>query len=536
MLASGADNTVWRIKPVLWVIFSISVGVLIVTYLEGLTIMVETWNNKPEYGHGYMIPVITLFLIWQHSDKIRQIPETGSWYGFWLVVAGSAIYVLAILSSIVTLMQYAFMISLIGLFWSYLGTRVTKLVVVPLMFLFFMIPIPFFIFSTLSSQLQLISSEIGVAVIRLFGISVYLEGNVIDLGVYQLQVVEACSGLRYLFPLVSLAFIIAYFYKAAIWKKAVVFLSSIPITILMNSFRIGVIGVLVEYGGIEQAEGFLHDFEGWVIFMACMSILFLEIWVLSKIGSDRGKSFSDTFNIEYPEPVNSDAVICDRKINAPFIVSMIMIIIVLLANEMYKQKELIIPERESFASFPMEINQWKGARSVLEKKYLDVLKLDDYIMADYINESLGVVNFYSAYYAKQEADSSPHSPSACIPGGGWRVKSHTIVPIENVTIEGVPLKVNRLVITKGEYKQVVYYWLQQRGRIITGEYYAKWYLFKDSIELHRTDGALVRLTTMLGPGEEAELADKRLISFARLVVPYLPEYLPGEKLADSEIN
>ena len=111
----------------------------------------------------------------------------------------------------------------------------------------------------------------------MFGISVYLEGNVIDLGSYKLQVVEACSGLRYLFPLVSLSFIAAYIYHGAFWKKAIIFLSSIPITVLMNSFRIGVIGVLVEYGGPGQAEGFLHDFEGWIIFMACIAILVLEM-------------------------------------------------------------------------------------------------------------------------------------------------------------------------------------------------------------------------------------------------------------------
>lgn len=108
----------------------------------------------------------------------------------------------------------------------------------------------------------------------MFQIPVFLEGNIIDLGVYQLQVVEACSGLRYLFPLMSLGFIAAYFYQAAFWKRAIVFLMTIPITILMNSFRIGVIGVMVDNWGISMAEGFLHDFEGWIIFMACAAILF----------------------------------------------------------------------------------------------------------------------------------------------------------------------------------------------------------------------------------------------------------------------
>ena len=143
----------------------------------------------------------------------------------------------------------------------------------PLLFLLFMIPLPNFLYNNLSAQLQLLSSELGVAVIRLFDIGVYLEGNVIDLGTYKLQVVEACSGLRYLFPLTSLAFLMAYLFKAAAWKRIVIFLSSIPITLLINSFRIGVIGVLVEYWGPGQAEGFLHDFEGWVVFMSSLGVL-----------------------------------------------------------------------------------------------------------------------------------------------------------------------------------------------------------------------------------------------------------------------
>ncbi|MCB1902774.1 MAG: archaeosortase/exosortase family protein, partial [Gammaproteobacteria bacterium] len=136
----------------------------------------------------------------------------------------------------------------------------------------------------------------------LFGISVFLEGNVIDLGEYKLQVVEACSGLRYLFPLVSIAFLAAYMYKVEMWKRVLVFLSSIPITILMNSFRIGVIGYLVENYGTEQAEGFLHDFEGWIIFMACFAILLLEMTLLAKVGK-RKYTLKEVFGLEAPQPL-----------------------------------------------------------------------------------------------------------------------------------------------------------------------------------------------------------------------------------------
>ena len=98
---------------------------------------------------------------------------------------------------------------------------------------------------------------------------------------------EACNGLRYLFPLTSFGFLCAFLFRGPLWQKAIIFLSTLPITVLMNSFRIGVIGILVEYYGISMARGFLHDFEGWIVFMACVGILFLEMWVFAKLRRER---------------------------------------------------------------------------------------------------------------------------------------------------------------------------------------------------------------------------------------------------------
>ena len=127
------------------------------------------------------------------------------------------------------------------------GYSLFKVAFVPIFFLIFAIPLPYFLDAALSFRLQLISSQLGVFFIRLLQIPVYLEGNVIDLGSYKLQVVEACSGLRYLYPLMSLGFLTAYLFQAPLWQRALIFLSTIPITILMNSFRIALVGVLGDY-------------------------------------------------------------------------------------------------------------------------------------------------------------------------------------------------------------------------------------------------------------------------------------------------
>src|SRR6185312_17264866 len=151
--------------------------------------------------------------------------------------------------------------------------------------------------------LQLISSQLGVLFIRAFQIPVFLEGNVIDLGVYKLQVVDACSGLRYLYPLLSLGFLAAYLFQAPIWQRVVVFLSTIPITIVMNSLRIGIVGILVNHFGPQDADGFLHMFEGWIIFIACAAVLVAEMALLARFGSPgKPKGFFDVF---YPPKVDA---------------------------------------------------------------------------------------------------------------------------------------------------------------------------------------------------------------------------------------
>src|SRR5262249_11465682 len=144
-------------------------------------------------------------------------------------------------------------------------------------------------------------SRIGVAIVRLFGISVFLEGNVIDLGIYKLEVAEACNGLRYLFPLMTLGFLFAYFFKAGWWKRVFLFLSSIPIAILMNSLRIGVIGVMVDRWGTKMAEGFLHDFQGWSVFMVSVGVMILEMIALSRVGGAR-QPWRQLFGVEFPPP------------------------------------------------------------------------------------------------------------------------------------------------------------------------------------------------------------------------------------------
>ena len=521
----NTDKVVWRNSVQALALLVIGLCALLFITSDGMAFMVHQWEVREEYSHGYMIPLISAFLLWQKKDVIEKRDFNGSWTGVFIVALGLCIAFLGKISATHVIVQYGFLVTLIGFAYSYTGKDAIKLIIVPLLFLFFMMPLPGIFLFRLSSELQLISSQMGVAVIRLFGISVYLEGNVIDLGVYKLQVVEACSGLRYLFPMISLSFIAAYFFKVELWKRVVIVLSSIPITIFMNSFRIGVIGVLVDNWGIEQAEGFLHYFEGWVVFMFSLIILIIEMWLFAKFSKDK-KPFQEVFGLEMPVPTPKDAVIKTRKVPVSLFLSVLILLIALVGSLVLVNRDKPDLVRKDFDVFPIEISEWSGRKERLGNDVMEILKADDYIIADYRNDVNEVVNLYIAYYDSQEAGSAAHSPKSCIPGGGWRIKTLETVNIDDVEMTGQPLSVNRLFIKKGDHGQLVYYWFQQRNRVLTNEYLVKWYLFIDALKENRTDGAMVRLTTPVGPGENLELADKRLIEYAKQIQPLIDDYIP----------
>ena len=198
--------------------------------------LVRRWTTQEEYSHGFLIPVVSAWLLWRRRSALRAAVGRPSWTGPVLVLLAFVMHVIGELSAVFILSQIAFVIVLVGLVLSIGGYRLLRGFCTNRLLLF-AIPLPYFIDAELTLRLQLLSSQLGVFLIRLFGIPVYLDGNIIDLGNYQLQVVEACSGLRYLYPLLSISFLAAYIFNAPRWQRVLLFLSAIPIAIAMNGFQ-----------------------------------------------------------------------------------------------------------------------------------------------------------------------------------------------------------------------------------------------------------------------------------------------------------
>lgn len=518
-------TTVWR--------FSLGIVALVVAvallsllpFWDGLMDMWTIWITYPEYSHSLLVPPIAAFLVWQQKDRLERVTFDGSYWGAALVAFSGVLLLLGQLGTIYSLVEYAYLLTLLGLVLAFMGVRAFRLIAAPLCILFFMVPLPSFLYSNLSAKLQLLSSVIGVWFMRLFGISVFMEGNVIDLGGYKLQVAEACDGLRYLFPLLTLGFLMAYFYKGAIWKRVLVLLSSIPVTVIMNSFRIGTIGLMVERWGIATAEGFLHEFQGWLVFMASAALMLGEIAVLNFVGREKG-TWRQLFGVEFPASPPAGAAKLTRRIPRPFFLACALLVVFALFTSLVPRPAEVAPSRSSFIDFPMQLGAFKGRRATLEGFYLDALKLDDYLLADFNDGSGQDVNLYMAYYASQRKGEAVHSPRACLPGGGWQLSEFDQRTIPDVRIGGQALRVNRTVIAMGDRRQLVYYWFQQRGRVITNEFAVKWYIFIDALTRHRTDGALVRLIAEVPRGSSEADADHRLAQVAQQLAPQLNRFVP----------
>ncbi|CBK42113.1 conserved membrane protein of unknown function [Nitrospira defluvii] len=511
------------------VIGLLTVAILGYIYADSLVFLFSQWG-RDDYSHGPFIPIISAVLIWQRWTQVARVGISPSWWGPMLVAIGMLLFILGDYATLYVVLHLSLWIVIVGVALSFIGRPALRVLAFPLGYLLTAIPLPIFLYNTLSNQLQLWSSALGVGFLQAIGVTAYREGNVIDLGPVQLQVAEACSGIRYLFPLTSLALLCAYLYRDRLWKRIVLVVSALPVSIFINGLRIGIVGVLVELYGPQAAEGFLHLFEGWVLFLATLALLLLEMWGLSKFQAPPGsEGLSERFSWQIiPESTGAATVTSGRppriqpKIPA-YVGSLALILPVAVLAPSFGERTEIVPDRSAFMDFSMRIGEWQGNPQPVEPQLISALRFDDYLLADYAAPGGGPLTLYMAYYQSQRKGQSAHSPASCIPGGGWEITSHRRI---SLPMDGHPEMVNSVLIQKDRQKQLVIYWFKQRDRVLSNEYLVKFYLFWDALTRQRSDGALIRLSAAVELGESEQQVEHRLLEFARSIQPQLTRYIP----------
>ncbi|MGA3017869.1 MAG: exosortase [Bryobacteraceae bacterium] len=236
--------------------------------------LVTIWANDGDMGHGFFVPLIAAFIIWQKRQELLAIEPKPNLWGLMVVILGGAQLVAATLGVELFLTHTAVIVTLIGVIWLLRGTETLKMLAFPLFLLFFMVPIPLIVYNKITFPLQLIASRLASGALDLLGIPVLRDGNILELPHQTLSVVEACSGIRSLLSLTFLSLVYGYFFEKRIWLRVVLFVATVPIAIIANGSRITFTGIMTQIKP-ELAEGFFHESTGWVIFIVALIILVL---------------------------------------------------------------------------------------------------------------------------------------------------------------------------------------------------------------------------------------------------------------------
>lgn len=489
-------------------------------YWETLSGLYHQWTSNEDYSHGVLVGPIALYLLWERRSKLRDIDFSPDWRGLVLMAAALMIRVVGELGAELFTVRFSMLLCLIGGIWVIYGWRLLRAAWFPTAFLFLMLPLPGFIYRNVTFSLQLWSTTLSVKTLHLLGITAYQEGNVIDIGWTQFQVIDACNGLRYILPLLTLSILLAAFGNRPLWKRILLALFAIPVAIVANVVRIVGTGVLAALWGINIAEGFFHSFSGFFVFFFGLTVLLLIMRLL--MGSWTSDYQGDT-------PSQAAGVTTERTVSTLAVGTALILILMspIAANALGTTTAVRL--QQPLADFPKQFETWQGKTGTMDDKMWEQVGGQSYTIINYQAAGKLPLNLYTAYYEYQRKGGDfIHSPKLCLPGAGWHMDEARVRTLgRRVGSKGAaPLKFNDLVMSKSGQYQLIYYWFQGRDRNFTSEYAAKFYMVWDGIFRRRTDGALVRLVMPL-PSKEAVLqAREEMDHFAVFASNTLDKFLP----------
>ncbi|WP_373087844.1 VPLPA-CTERM-specific exosortase XrtD [Sneathiella sp.] len=501
------------------ILLAILLGAILILYIPDGEILWADWMNMEEFSHGPLMLAVSLYLLWARRALLDSNDSRGNWLGVFCCLLAGFVYALAVKAGIENVRHLSLFLMILGLFLIFGGLTYGRYILPSLVLLPFVVPPPAFLNANLTYGLQLLSTDMSVSMLRAVGLSVFQDGNIIDMGTIKLAVVEACAGLRYLYPMIGLGVLAAMLFDIPLWKRGLFVVLAAVVSVIMNSVRIFLTGAFAEWSDTQVSDGFFHLFEGWVFFLFSFVVM-LIICYLTMTKKEKATAGGGVLKVSVNENVKSSRGTPFGPIMGAAAICIILVPLVITLRSIEPE----IPDRRPFTTFPLKIDNMIAEEDVLPGVEQTILNMSDYFLGHYRADGLPPVTLFIGYYEQQSAGNTPHSPRVCIPSGGWEIESLTEITLKNGT-QQVP--VNRVLVTHGEDKLLVYYWFQQRGKYIANEYKAKFNLLWGGLTSARTDGALVRLSMPIRSTMSEVLADKKLAKFSADLFKILPEYVPN---------
>jgi exosortase len=257
-------------------------------YWSTLGHLVIQWWNDPNFSHGFFVPFFSAFVLWQERDRLSRLIPNPSWSGLAVIVVSLIVLIVGRLGAELFLARSSLLVLIAGVVILFLGWNFLRATVFPWAFLFLMIPIPVIIFNQITFPLQLLASRVAAAVLPIMGVPILREGNIINLPAMALEVAEACSGIRSLMSLVTLAIIYGYLTEKRLWVRWVLAIAAVPITVVANDVRIIGTGLLVQYWDADKAEGYFHASWGWITFVVSLLMLYALHGLIRALWREKG--------------------------------------------------------------------------------------------------------------------------------------------------------------------------------------------------------------------------------------------------------
>ncbi len=273
-----------------WLQAGLLAALILAVYSDILLRLVQQWWADDNYSHGFFVPLFSGFVLWHQRERLARIPSAPSWFGLLVIAGALGILVVGVLGVEMFLSRTSLLFLLAGLAIYFTGWPFFRAVIFPWAVLFLMVPIPKIVFNQVAFPLQLLASRFASGLLELVGVPVLREGNVIQLPSMTLEVVEACSGIRSLVSLATLAVIYGYFLEPRVGRRVILVLAAVPIAVIANALRVMGTGLLGYYWNPSKAEGFFHTFQGWVLFVLSLGMLFGLHGAMNVFDRWRGKA------------------------------------------------------------------------------------------------------------------------------------------------------------------------------------------------------------------------------------------------------
>jgi exosortase D (VPLPA-CTERM-specific) len=482
-------------------------------YAGVLTGLANQWWSNNMYSYGFLIPFISLYLVWIRRERLLNIPPVPSTLkGSILFSAGLLMFVVGQVGGILSVQELSLIVTLLGSVLLILGASAFKVLWFPVAYLIFMIPIWEIVTDPLHLPFQLFSATIGVKLLQSVGIPVYQQGIYMELPNITLEVARACSGVNYLIAVIAIGIPQAYLFLKG-WTKRVLLVGfAVTIAVLSNGLRVALIGFLSYHGLGGDIHGPYHVLQGLFVSMVGYAALFGGLWVLTRTSS------SNPLKMIQDKGPASDSIPQNEKVH--FIGWSLTLLFLLGGSYALVHQPRSIPLRAEIVNFPMEIGEWQGKARESEFQVYKKLGVDQELSRAYSSASGDKLNLYVGYFAYQRQGKEMISYQTDDLHREASIRKLDLFPHR-------PVEINQVVQRGGKYKREVLFWYDLNGRIVADKSKAKAWMVWDGLTRGRTNGAVVILSSEWSiDGVLSEDPNAR-DAFVREVLRTLKRYLPA---------